>query len=688
MPYPQNYETAIEVEKIIRDNGATPATIAIMDGQINIGLSDEQINQLAKLGREAVKTSRRDLAVVMAKKQTGATTVSATMLLAHRAGISIFATGGIGGVHRGYESTLDASADLTELGRTPVAVVCAGVKSILDIGKTLEFLETEGVTVATYGRTTDFPAFFTRTSGFHSMVNVESPSEAAAMIAANHAVNLQSGIVFGVPIAEADAMDERLVGEAIDLAVKESFEQNIAGKESTPFLLKRVNELTGGNSLKSNIALVKQNAGVAARIAKSLSELAPRRSYSSSARQLNKHAVNQGPIMVIGGIVVDITSTAHTASADSMLHSSYPGATRIAAGGVGRNVAEAVTMLCPGGCVFVSAVGGGQGEGSSTEDVLGSWLIGHITRKGMANRAIFPVPGFRTASYTALHDASGGLLSAVADMDVFERLPIDEMRETIARYRPRTICFDANLSVACMQSILETCRERNVITLFEPTSEAKCARALDGSMLPLLNEGLVKYASPNEYELRTMAAQARTLATVQSKGALSVQRHALTAAAAAADTDAITMAVKDATLNYEELLSDAAVITQYIPTLFIKLGAKGVLVCQRTRPDDAGRLRDQDTLTWRWFQAHKVNEVKSVTGAGDSFVASIIASLHTMPASTSDPPSSSATGPQFWKHMDRWISDAQTAAALTLETYETVSPALAQTQQAKDNTTS
>ncbi|KAF9572116.1 hypothetical protein EC968_010369 [Mortierella alpina] len=273
MPYPQNYETAVEVEKIIRDNGATPATIAIMDGQINIGLSDEQINQLAKLGRDAVKTSRRDLAVVMAKKQTGATTVSATMLLAHRAGIPIFATGGIGGVHRGYESTLDASADLTELGRTPVAVVCAGVKSILDIGKTLEFLETEGVTVVTYGHTTDFPAFFTRTSGFHSMVNVESPKEAAAMIAANHAVNLQSGIVFGVPIAEADAMDERLVGEAIDLAVKESFEQNIAGKESTPFLLKRVNELTGGNSLKSNIALVKQNAGVAARIARSLSEL-------------------------------------------------------------------------------------------------------------------------------------------------------------------------------------------------------------------------------------------------------------------------------------------------------------------------------------------------------------------------------------------------------------------------------
>ncbi|KAF9948603.1 hypothetical protein BGZ70_002147 [Mortierella alpina] len=268
-------------------------------------------------------------------------------------------------------------------------------------------------------------------------------------------------------------------------------------------------------------------------------------------------------------------------------------------------------------------------------------------------------------------------------MDVLERLPIDKMKETIARYRPRTICFDANLSVACMQGILETCRERNIITLFEPTSEAKCDRALDGSMLPLLNEGLLRYASPNEYELRTMAVQARTLTTAsQSKGALSVQRHTLTPAV---DTDAIAMAVKDdSTMNYEELLSDAAVITQYIPTLFIKLGSKGVLVCQRTRPEeDAGRLRDQDTLTWRWFQAHEVNEVKSVTGAGDSFVASIVASLHTMTVSTSDPPSSSATGLQFWKHLDRWIMDAQTAATLTLETYDTVSPLLAQTQQAK-----
>ncbi|KAF9572115.1 hypothetical protein EC968_010368 [Mortierella alpina] len=276
-------------------------------------------------------------------------------------------------------------------------------------------------------------------------------------------------------------------------------------------------------------------------------------------------------------------------------------------------------------------------------------------------------------------------------MDVFERLPIDKIKETIARYRPRTICFDANLSVACMRGILETCRERNIITFFEPTSEAKCARALDESMLTLLNEGLLGYASPNEYELRTMAVQARKLAATPHGGELFVPRQALmtdaaVAAAIAADTETIRTIAKDGTPDYEELLSDAAVITQYIPTLFIKLGAKGVLVCQRTRPEDADHLRGQDTLTWRWFRAHKVNNIKSVTGAGDSFVASIVASLHTTDVSTADtssPAFTRTTGAQFWKHLDQFILDAQTAATLTLETHETVSPELARTQQAK-----
>ncbi|KAF9173106.1 hypothetical protein BGX20_004092 [Mortierella sp. AD010] len=444
MPYPQNFETAIQVEKVVRDNGAVPATIAIIDGQIQIGLSQDQIRDLAKLGRKAVKASRRDLAVVMAKKQTGATTVSATMILAHRAGIPVFATGGIGGVHRGYETSMDASADLTELGRTPVAVVCAGVKSILDIGRTLEFLETQGVTVATYGQTLDFPAFFTRTSGFKSMLKIETPKEAAELIAANHAVDLQSGIVIAVPIPEADAMNDTLVGEAIDLAIKESNEQGIFGKESTPFLLKRVNELTGGNSLKSNIALVKQNASVAAKIAKDLSTLnshshSQARHYSSSARRMMHSQAGQGPIMVIGGTVVDITATAHKASSDEMLNSSFPGTARVSLGGVGRNVAEGVSKLNPDGCVFVSAVGGGKQTSSTANekkasdagDLFGPWLIEEVERRGLHNLEIHMVPGARTATYTALHDVTGNLLSAIADMDVLELLPPTKVRELL-----------------------------------------------------------------------------------------------------------------------------------------------------------------------------------------------------------------------------------------------------------------
>ncbi|KAF9424158.1 hypothetical protein BGZ94_008076 [Podila epigama] len=449
MPYPQNYETALQVEDIVRQNGATPATIAILNGQIQIGLSQNQIQNLAELGREAVKASRRDLAVVMARKQTGATTVSATMLLAHQAGIPIFATGGIGGVHRGYEETMDASADLTELGRTPVTVVCAGVKSILDIGRTLEFLETQGVTVATYGQTTDFPAFFTRKSGFQSLLKVETPSEAANLIAANKSIGLQSGIVLAVPIPKEFAMDDKVVGDAINTAVRESVELNVLGKESTPFLLKRVNELTGGNSLKSNIALVKQNAAVAARIAKDLKGFSQARSYSTSARNLNRQGndkgqgspLTHGPIMVIGGTVVDITSTASPIRLpsgkdtdlilQSMMHSSHPGSTRISLGGVGRNVAEVVSKLDNQNCVFVSAVGGNRDatQGlNATDDIFGQWFVSEMGRRGMDNHEIHAIDGARTATYTAIHDSTGNLLSAVADMGVFELLPPSKVR--------------------------------------------------------------------------------------------------------------------------------------------------------------------------------------------------------------------------------------------------------------------
>ncbi|CEG66759.1 hypothetical protein CU097_004713 [Rhizopus azygosporus] len=273
MPYPQNVETARSVEAIVREQGAIPATIAILNGKVHIGLNDDQLDYFGKNGPAAIKASRRDLPVILAQGKSGATTVASTMILARAAGIPVFVTGGIGGVHRGASESFDISADLTELGRTPVAVVCAGVKSILDIPKTLEVLETQGVTVATVGTTRQFPAFYTPNSGFDSPYHVETAQDAAKIILANHELQMNSGVVFAVPIPKESAADTKSIQEAIDTAITEARTENIKGKEETPFLLKRIAELTKGESLSANIALVKNNAKIGGQIAVQLSQL-------------------------------------------------------------------------------------------------------------------------------------------------------------------------------------------------------------------------------------------------------------------------------------------------------------------------------------------------------------------------------------------------------------------------------
>ena len=269
MPYPQNVETALNVERIIRENGAVPATIAIIGGRLKAGLSPEEIEYVGKNGAKVVKASRRDLPVLVARGADGATTVTTTMIIAHMAGIKVFATGGIGGVHRGAETTMDISADLEELGQTPVMVVCAGAKSILDIGLTLEYLETKGVPVIGFG-TSELPAFYTRHSGFGVDYRIDTPEELAAAFAAQREMGLQAGMLVANPIPEEYSMDEELINSAIAKAVAESEELGIHGKATTPFLLAKVKELTGGDSLDSNIQLVYNNARLAARTAAAL----------------------------------------------------------------------------------------------------------------------------------------------------------------------------------------------------------------------------------------------------------------------------------------------------------------------------------------------------------------------------------------------------------------------------------
>ena len=266
MPYPENVQCARELEAIVRSQGAVPATIAIINGRIHIGLSDEQLEFFGKNGKSCHKCSRRDLPYVLAQKKNGATTVSGTILIANMVGIEIMATGGIGGVHRGGEVSMDVSADLTELGRTPVTVFCAGVKSILDIKRTLEVLETQGVAVLGY-QTDIFPAFFTRNSGCRAPLAVPDVESIAKFVQAQKSLKSTSGAVVGIPLPSHAEADASSVEAAIQQSLKELVEKKIEGRDVTPYVLKRVNELTQGKSLKANLALVKHNTEIASKVA-------------------------------------------------------------------------------------------------------------------------------------------------------------------------------------------------------------------------------------------------------------------------------------------------------------------------------------------------------------------------------------------------------------------------------------
>lgn len=271
MPYPDNVKTALTVEKTVRENGAVPATIAIIKGVPTVGLSEEEIEHLGKEGTKEVKVSRRDIPVVIAKKLDGATTVASTMIFAEMAGIKVFAPGGIGGVHRGATETMDISADLEELHQTNVTVVCAGAKSILDLGLTLEYLETKGVPVLGY-KTDELPAFFTRKSGFKVDYRMDSPEEIAAAVKAKDALGLSGGMLVANPVPEEYSMDPDKIEAVISEAVEEAKALGIAGKKVTPFLLEKIRNVTGGDSLFTNVKLVLNNAALAAKIAVELTK--------------------------------------------------------------------------------------------------------------------------------------------------------------------------------------------------------------------------------------------------------------------------------------------------------------------------------------------------------------------------------------------------------------------------------
>lgn len=267
MPYPENVKTALEVESILKKEGVTPATIAIIEGNLRVGLSASEIDYLGRLGTKAIKTSRRDIPYLVSQKLDGATTVAATMFIASLAGIAIFATGGIGGVHRDAQQTFDISADLDELAQTPVAVICAGAKSILDLGLTLEYLETKGVPVIGY-QTSTLPAFYTRESEFPVPIRLDNPQDIASLLNAKWSVGLLGGVVIANPIPLAYSIPKKSIDLVIDRALLEMKQKTITGKDTTPFLLAKIKEITEGKSLESNIQLVYNNVRLAAQIAR------------------------------------------------------------------------------------------------------------------------------------------------------------------------------------------------------------------------------------------------------------------------------------------------------------------------------------------------------------------------------------------------------------------------------------
>ncbi|XP_045504329.1 pseudouridine-5'-phosphate glycosidase isoform X2 [Colias croceus] len=423
MPYPKNLETALEVENIIRKQGAIPATIAILKGQLTVGLTSSQLENLAQ-SKGAIKASRRDLAMVMADGLDGATTVAGTIIAAELAKIAVFVTGGIGGVHRDGENTMDVSADLTELGRSKTLVVCSGVKSILDIGKTLEYLETQGVTVCSFGESKQFPAFYTRRSGHEAPYNVVNAEHAARVLHAARTLHLSSGTVVAVPVPEEFAMDEKIIEDAISNALLEAERRCIRGKEITPFLLDAVSKATGGASLNTNIALIKNNAKVGAEIAIQYEKLRKNTgtgqmkkfSGSTIARQLHTSCVRStiaedGDVLVIGGANVDRTYriTEDKVQLDGSTHACK---TYQCGGGVGRNIAEALWRLRNGRTKLLTAVGD-DADGKYLQSITPGLVLEDCTAKEA-----------RTATYAAMFDKKGECLIGLGDMEIHNHISI------------------------------------------------------------------------------------------------------------------------------------------------------------------------------------------------------------------------------------------------------------------------
>ncbi|KAL9853374.1 uncharacterized protein GJ701_003144 isoform 5-T7 [Geothlypis trichas] len=535
MAYPLNLSMAREVEEIVRANGAVPATVGILRGQIHVGLTDEELEFLAS-SKNAVKVSRRDFPFVLSQGLSGGTTVSGTMIVAHKAGIPVFVTGGIGGVHRHGENTLDVSADLTELGRTPVAVVSAGAKSILDIGRTLEYLETQGVCVAAFGESREFPAFFSRQSGFQAPYHVQDEEEAAKLIDSALGLGLSSGVLIAVPCPQERAAQGQAIEEAIQQALSQARSKGITGKDVTPFLLQKLTELTDGKSLDSNLALIQNNARVGSCIAVALNKLQKARRKRSQPGQKDMTAPQP---VVIGGINVDFIAKAQN---PEILGGGQTNAGRVRRtfGGVGRNLADCLSRLGQAP-LLLSAVG----KDEHLESVL--HYCHHMDMSG-----VLQLEGESTATYCAVISSAGELSLGLGDMDIHQQITeqyVSQFKENLCQ--APLVCIDGNVPLSTIQYVCQLAREHQLAVCYEPTDENKASK-------PFLSDSwkALTYISPNLQELRAIN---RTLGNPVPAELPSRLEDAVQAAVAL-----------------------ACPLLAHLQCVVVTLGAHGVLLCGRS----------------------------------------------------------------------------------------------------------
>lgn len=732
MPYPTSLEMAQSVERIVRSTGSIPATIAVIGGRIKIGLHPAELERLAdqRSTTAAVKLSRRDIAAAIALKKDGGTTSCSTLIFAALAGIKVFATGGLGGVHRGGENTMDVSADLHELTRCPVGVVSAGVKSVLDIRRTLEYLETLGVPVVSYAETHDFPAFYSGRSGLKSPWRVNDPRTAAHILYTHWQLGMSNGALFAVPIpAEYEAVGSTLQ-EAVEQAVRESEEQNISnlGKAVTPWLLNRVGELTKGKSLASNVALIENTALVGGQIAVEYVKLAGGKhdqdqcypvkgiqgkqnelhsasdiASSGTIDDLNERPPPNASLVIVGCAAVDITSQPLTDS-DLGHQSTTPGKVSISLGGVGRNIAEAAHRVLSSygnefsaATLLVSPIG---------DDSFGRLLSEETRMLGMRTDGLIPVHGGRSSVCSLLLERSGGLRSGVADMDLVRNMDGQMARELISAHKPKLLAVDGNLSPDTLKVVVSECLRNGVDVFFEPTSVVKSASILPAiaGNLDQLEWSPIAFASPNLLELTHVYQQAQLL------NLTSHDRwwHVLDGLGLGSKfrTDLDLLSRRDAS-NHEPSRGNLAFLVDkgiaqmainllpFFRHLVIKCGELGVIVVMHFTGDDAAESSwstestnhhrryvvshsstSGDIVVLQHFPAMQLpnGALVSTTGAGDSLVGALLATLVQSPKAFHSTIS-----------LQHTIDIAQHAALLTLQSPLAVSPQLSSSHGQRSN---